>query len=190
MAAEAAAEEEEGELCQEVDEENQNEWWVDTTNHTGTYSAEYAKTGRAKCRTCGELIGLRELRIGLECDEKGWGVIIRWQHVACTRLPKTVAAEDVDGYDALTVPDQQRVVEMLEATGPPELVPLTLLPKPSASELHASKPHTFEAHVPRRSASWAQRVPGRSPWAQRLSLPCLSACHRSGPLHSGPAALW
>ena len=88
-------------------------------NHTGNYSAEYAKTGRAKCKVCGTGIEHRALRVGIEVDEKGWGVITRWQHVECTRLPRSVRAEEMSGFDTLTVPDQEKIEEMLSATGPP-----------------------------------------------------------------------
>ena len=133
--------------------EAEAEWWLDTTNHTGNYSAEYAKTGRAKCRVCGELIKQRELRMGLECDEKGWGVITRWQHLDCTRLPKSVTHDELDGYDALTVPDQQKVREMLSATGPPEHL----------------KPADPDEEVAKASAQWTtQREPPDSLLAPML----------------------
>ena len=87
----------------------EEEEWCDTSTHTGTYTAEYARSGRAKCKICGEIIALRELRIGIEAEEKGWGIITRWQHVACTRLPRMIATDPenlLEGYDKLTVPDQ------------------------------------------------------------------------------------
>lgn len=77
--------------------------------HTGRYSVEYAKSGRAKCKVCGELIELRSLRVGIEVEEKGWGIITRWQHIDCTRLPRSVAtAEALEDFDSLLVPDQAR----------------------------------------------------------------------------------
>lgn len=116
----------------------------DTSTHTGKYSAEYAKTGRAKCRVCGELIALRELRVGVEAEEKGWGVIIRWQHIDCTRLPAGLAPEDLGGYDELLVPDQRRVAEMLSAVGIP-------------AHLRPLEP---DAQVEESAAAWtAQREP-------------------------------
>ena len=58
------------------------------------------------------------MRVGIEVDEKGWGIITRWQHLACTRLPTCVAhAEALESYDSLLAPDQQRVREMLKASG-------------------------------------------------------------------------
>tara|TARA_B100000795_G_scaffold188309_1_gene143266 strand:+ start:587 stop:739 length:153 start_codon:yes stop_codon:yes gene_type:complete len=50
---------------------------VRASTHTGYYLAEHAKTGRAKCRVCGELILVKALRVGTEQEEKGWGEIIR-----------------------------------------------------------------------------------------------------------------
>ena len=106
LAAQMAAEEEDGAAEEEEDGEEE---WCDTSTHTGTYTAEYARSGRAKCKICGEIIALRELRIGIEAEEKGWGIITRWQHVACTRLPRMIATDPenlLEGYDKLTVPDQ------------------------------------------------------------------------------------
>ena len=91
-----------------------------SSNHTGAYFADYAKMGRAKCRVCGEVITLKSLRVGLECDEQGWGVITKWQHPACTRLPRSVVSSEIVGFDTLTVPDQERIEAMLLATGAPE----------------------------------------------------------------------
>ena len=69
---------------------------------------------------CGELIGLKEVRCGIEVDEKGWGIITRWQHLACTRLPKcVVSAEAIEDFDTLLPPDAQRVREMVAATDAP-----------------------------------------------------------------------
>ena len=116
----AAADAAEAAAGDEGDEGDENDEWIDTTNHTGSYFAEYAKTGRAKCRVCGEVITLKSLRVGLECDEKGWGVITKWQHPDCTRLPRSVVASAMVGFDTLTVPDQERIEAMLLATGPPE----------------------------------------------------------------------
>jgi hypothetical protein len=41
---------------------------------------------RDLAQVCGELIALKSLRIGTEQEEKGWGEIIRWSHVECTRI--------------------------------------------------------------------------------------------------------
>ena len=43
-------------------------------------------------------------------EEKGWGIITRWQHVACTRLPRRVTIDTLDGLDTLTVPDQTKII--------------------------------------------------------------------------------
>ena len=64
-------------------------------------------------------IALKELRIGLERDEKGWGIITRWQHVACSRLPSDVDASRIDGYEKLPADEQARIDEMLAAKGTP-----------------------------------------------------------------------
>lgn len=111
--------EEEGEDGEQEGSDGEDDPSVDTKGHTGVYLAEYAKSGRAKCKVCGEVIGLRELRIGIEAEEKSWGVITRWQHVGCTRLPRSVTADALQGYDSLLVPDAAKVDEMLASVGPP-----------------------------------------------------------------------
>ena len=87
--------------------------------HTGSYVVEHAKTGRAKCKVCGEAIALRALRVGIEVEEKGWGIITRWQHVACTRMPWLSGAAELDGYDDLLAPEQAQIDEMLKERGAP-----------------------------------------------------------------------
>ena len=34
--------------------------------------------GAGRGQVCGELIAMKSLRVGIEVDEKGWGVITRW----------------------------------------------------------------------------------------------------------------
>lgn len=117
------------------------------SNHTGTYSVEYAKTGRAKCGACGELIAHRALRIGLEVEEKGWGIITRWQHLECSRLPtdfceKALAdSSKLVGMDTmLTDADTAKVIAMLSAVDGP-------------AGLHAVDPDT---EVEAAASSWTQ----------------------------------
>ena len=96
--------------------------------HTGNYSVEYAKTGRAKCQVCGEVIAHKTLRVGIEQNEKGWGIITRWQHLKCTRLPASVRAEANDdpsriqGRDSLTEQDKNAVDEMLASNDVPPVL--------------------------------------------------------------------
>ena len=93
---------------------------VNKTNKTGAYFVEYAKTGRATCQVCGEKIALKEARIGLEVEDKSWGLITRWQHVRCTRLPELHGEPDgLSGFDALAEPEQAAVREMLQQAGTP-----------------------------------------------------------------------
>jgi DNA repair protein RAD16 len=95
-------------------------------NHTGNYMVEYAKTGRAKCGVCGELIAHRLLRIGLEVADKGFGIITRWQHVECSRLPTDFCEKALADHSKLggmsdlkSDEDTARVVAMLSAVDVP-----------------------------------------------------------------------
>ncbi|KAJ1617487.1 SNF2 family N-terminal domain-containing protein [Pavlovales sp. CCMP2436] len=69
---------------------------------TGNYFVEPAKTGRAKCQVCGGIIAVKEIRFGIEVDEaSSWGVITRWQHLLCSRVPLDLDSRLIAGLDVL-----------------------------------------------------------------------------------------
>ena len=69
-------------------------------------------------QVCGELILAKALRVGIEQVEKGWGEIIRWSHLDCTRLPALrdeidLGANEIAGLDDLAPEEQHLVREMV-----------------------------------------------------------------------------
>lgn len=56
-----------------------------------TFMIEHAKSGRAKCRKCGEKISKGEIRIGepMRWHTGDYGWISAWHHVSCIRVPIT-----------------------------------------------------------------------------------------------------
>eukprot|EP01012_Entosiphon_sulcatum_P067451 TRINITY_DN9716_c0_g1_i1.p1 TRINITY_DN9716_c0_g1~~TRINITY_DN9716_c0_g1_i1.p1 ORF type:complete len:1165 (-),score=253.85 TRINITY_DN9716_c0_g1_i1:69-3533(-) len=68
---------------------------------------EYSKSGRARCRRCGDYIPKDTPRIGLPVrDPRGdTGWISAWQHVKCTRVDDVStfdAARDIHGFGAMS----------------------------------------------------------------------------------------
>ena len=69
-------------------------------------------------QVCGELIPVKALRVGIEQEEKGWGEIIRWSHLDCTRLPALrdeidLGVNEIAGLDDLAPEEQHLVREMV-----------------------------------------------------------------------------
>eukprot|EP00741_Cyanophora_paradoxa_P011121 tig00020553_g10742.t1 len=92
----------------------------------GVY-AEYAKSGRASCKTCSNLIENRALRIGLEYDSDFFdGTYKSWNHATCAFkepcLSKMRAfgisdAAQIRGFSDLRPKDQQALVKLMAAAG-------------------------------------------------------------------------
>ena len=81
---------------------------------SGGYSVGYAPASRAKCSVCKLAFSPRELRIGQETREAEFGVVIRWRHARCVQsLPRRLACEQIEGFDALAPPDQERITRLL-----------------------------------------------------------------------------
>jgi len=88
------------------------------------FSCEYSKTGRAKCRRCGELIPKGSVRIAKPIKWRGgdYGIISSWQHLQCTRVdnPKKFSSKKlVFGLSKLKPADRKAVVAELKKSGPP-----------------------------------------------------------------------
>ena len=69
-------------------------------------------------QVCGELITVKALRVGIEQEEKGWGEIIRWSHLDCSRLPALrdeidLGVNEIAGLDDLAPEEQHLVREMV-----------------------------------------------------------------------------
>jgi hypothetical protein len=86
---------------------------------TGNYFVESAKTGRAKCQVCGFIIVTKEMRFGIEVDEaSSWGVITRWQHLACSRVPLDLDPGLIAGLGELEQELQALARETLYSVAP------------------------------------------------------------------------
>eukprot|EP00924_Labyrinthula_sp_SR-Ha-C_P005429 maker-scaffold_1-snap-gene-31.40-mRNA-1 protein AED:0.00 eAED:0.00 QI:0/0/0/1/1/1/2/0/1178 len=101
------------------------EWDLAAENeHRYFLIAEYARSGKAKCRMCGELIKNKSLRIGKPVKVRG--IISSWSHPECfciiasdSLLPQpnettgqvySIKADDIFGYKKLTMPDRKTVL--------------------------------------------------------------------------------
>ena len=88
------------------------------------FKCEYSKSGRAKCRRCGNLIAKATVRIATPIKWRGggYGVISSWQHLKCTRVdnPKKFAASKlVFGLPSLKAADKKAVLAELKKAGQP-----------------------------------------------------------------------
>ena len=88
------------------------------------FKCEYSKTGRAKCRRCGDMISKGAVRLAKPIKWRGgeYNIISSWQHLECTRVEKPKkfsAAKLVFGLSNLKATDRKAVVAELKKTGPP-----------------------------------------------------------------------
>lgn len=89
---------------------------------SGDYGVEYAKSGRASCRGCENVILKDEIRVkkishDTEIGMKYGGQPL-WHHLDCfaklrTELGWFAAADQLPGYGALKKDDQKRLIESL-----------------------------------------------------------------------------
>ena len=78
------------------------------------YLVELARSGRAECKRCSSIIGNKELRVGV-IVEGDWGIMTRWQHLACTVFHKSITdPTTLDGYTELEPSDQKLVKDRVE----------------------------------------------------------------------------
>lgn len=72
--------------------------------------AEYAKSGRSKCKECGNNIKNRELRLGLETNGSNSG----FYHPECFKFPSSVSdKDDIEGFKKLKAEDKEIVEDLL-----------------------------------------------------------------------------
>lgn len=87
------------------------------------YIVELAKSGKARCRKCSEMIAKSEIRFGIPIrDPRGeYGYISAWQHLKCSRVesPDQVPNE-VYGFHTLTLAQQTAVTETITRRDAPE----------------------------------------------------------------------
>lgn len=90
------------------------------------FKLEYASSGRAKCKVCGENVGKNFFRLGNEIDFRG-GKAFNWRHWGCTddKLLASLKASyddpaEVEGFGELKSVDQDKVRRALEEGGIPD----------------------------------------------------------------------
>ncbi|XP_020837799.1 poly [ADP-ribose] polymerase 1 isoform X1 [Phascolarctos cinereus] len=85
------------------------------------YRAEYAKSGRASCKKCGESIAKDSLRLAIMVQSPMFdGKVPNWHHYACfwkRGLVISQAELEVDGFLELRWDDQQKIKKTIEAGG-------------------------------------------------------------------------
>ncbi|ACO62624.1 SNF2 super family [Micromonas commoda] len=103
-----------------VEFEGKFEWKLAEYENEQTFShvVEIAKSGRARCRKCSELIAKDSVRIGVPIKWRGglFGWISSWQHPACLRVPGVTRDElrcELHGVDALTDEQADEVLDQL-----------------------------------------------------------------------------
>lgn len=116
------------------------------------YVVEVARSGRARCRKCSDMILKDSIRFGVPIrDPRGeYGYISAWQHLKCSRVEdKSLIPNQLFGFDALSKVEQDSVVEEVtrddapahfEALNPDDLVKRGKLP-------HAELPPTLTQHL-------------------------------------------
>ena len=114
--------------CLTVDEDG--EWMKagDEDEDIYKYSAEYAKSSRARCRVCSEAIQKGTVRVGYPIKWGGGthGYINSWKHLICARAAEDddeqVVADDVYGITDLDPADQALLLGELAKKGLPTLI--------------------------------------------------------------------
>ncbi|KAK4825125.1 hypothetical protein QYF61_024016 [Mycteria americana] len=84
------------------------------------YRAEYAKSGRASCKKCGESIAKDSLRLALMVQSPMFdGKVPHWHHYSCFwKRARIVSHADIDGFPELRWEDQEKIKKAIETGGP------------------------------------------------------------------------
>ncbi|XP_062980205.1 poly [ADP-ribose] polymerase 1 [Elgaria multicarinata webbii] len=83
------------------------------------YRAEYAKSGRASCKKCGDNIAKDSLRLAIMVQSPMFdGKVPHWHHYTCFwKRARLVAHTDVDGFSELRWEDQEKIKKSIESGG-------------------------------------------------------------------------
>ncbi|XP_078399002.1 poly [ADP-ribose] polymerase 1 [Cetorhinus maximus] len=83
------------------------------------FKAEYAKSGRASCKKCGESIAKECLRLAIMVQSPMFdGKVPHWHHYACFwKRARVVSPADVDGLSDLRWDDQEKIKKAIETGG-------------------------------------------------------------------------
>ncbi|XP_069464784.1 poly [ADP-ribose] polymerase 1 [Ambystoma mexicanum] len=82
------------------------------------YRAEYAKSGRASCKKCGDNIAKESLRVAIMVQSPMFdGKVPHWHHYSCFwKRARVVSHGDIDGFPELRWEDQEKIKKAI-ATG-------------------------------------------------------------------------
>ncbi|XP_040207277.1 poly [ADP-ribose] polymerase 1 [Rana temporaria] len=83
------------------------------------YRAEYAKSGRASCKKCGDSIAKQSLRLALMVQSPMFdGKVPHWHHYACFwKRARVLSHGDIDGFTELRWEDQEKIKKAVETGG-------------------------------------------------------------------------
>uniref|UniRef100_A0A6P8QEZ4 Poly [ADP-ribose] polymerase n=1 Tax=Geotrypetes seraphini TaxID=260995 RepID=A0A6P8QEZ4_GEOSA len=83
------------------------------------YRAEYAKSGRASCKKCGQSIAKDTLRLAIMVQSPMFdGKVPHWYHYACFwKQVVTLSPNEVDGFLELRWEDQEKIKKAIESGG-------------------------------------------------------------------------
>ncbi|XP_044292076.1 poly [ADP-ribose] polymerase 1 [Varanus komodoensis] len=81
------------------------------------YRAEYAKSGRACCKKCGDNIAKDSLRLAIMMQSPMFdGKVPHWHHYACFwKRVRLVSHADVEGFSELRWEDQEKIKKSIES---------------------------------------------------------------------------
>ncbi|XP_063775031.1 poly [ADP-ribose] polymerase 1 [Pseudophryne corroboree] len=83
------------------------------------YRAEYAKSGRASCKKCGDSIAKESLRLAIMVQSPMFdGKVPHWHHYSCFwKRTRVLSHGEIDGFTELRWDDQEKVKKAIETGG-------------------------------------------------------------------------
>lgn len=83
------------------------------------YRAEYAKSGRASCKKCGDNIAKQMLRLAIMVQSPMFdGKVPHWHHYSCFwKRARVLSHGDIDGFTELRWEDQEKIKKAIETGG-------------------------------------------------------------------------
>uniref|UniRef100_A0A8C5PLH5 Poly [ADP-ribose] polymerase n=1 Tax=Leptobrachium leishanense TaxID=445787 RepID=A0A8C5PLH5_9ANUR len=83
------------------------------------YRCEYAKSGRASCKKCKNLITKESLRLAIMVQSPMFdGKVPHWHHYACFwKRARVLSHTDIDGFTELRWEDQEKIKKVIESGG-------------------------------------------------------------------------
>mmetsp|Transcript_20428 Transcript_20428/g.37974 ORF Transcript_20428/g.37974 Transcript_20428/m.37974 type:complete len:1566 (+) Transcript_20428:272-4969(+) len=117
---------------------------------------EKSKSGRAKCRVCGELIPKEKVRIGVPIKWNQW--LTSWRHLPCfwSESRQAIDKNEVFGLDSVPEDEMPAVEQALNRIKPPN-VDESL--NPDSSEFEAALKTTIVNRLPTPSAMTSTLLP-------------------------------